>query len=111
TLVMSAVFLPIGFMEGSTGVFYRQFAFTLAIAIVISAVNALTLSPALCALFLKPVHHGNTNGKQLGFKDKFFAGFNVGFEKLTRNYVGSLRFLVRHKWVEIGRASCRESVE
>ncbi len=99
TLVMSAVFLPIGFMEGSTGVFYRQFAFTLAIAIVISAVNALTLSPALCALFLKPVHHGNTNGKQLGFKDKFFAGFNVGFEKLTRNYVGSLRFLVRHKWV------------
>ncbi|RZF62599.1 efflux RND transporter permease subunit [Sphingobacterium corticibacterium] len=99
TLVMSAVFLPIGFMEGSTGVFYRQFAFTLAIAIVISAVNALTLSPALCALFLKPVHHGNTNDKQLGFKDKFFAGFNVGFEKLTRNYVGSLRFLVRHKWV------------
>src|SRR5690606_34206557 len=57
TLVMSAVFLPIGFMEGSTGVFYRQFAFTLAIAIVISAVNALTLSPALCALFLKPMHH------------------------------------------------------
>lgn len=99
TLVMSAVFLPIGFMEGSTGVFYRQFAFTLAIAIVISAVNALTLSPALCALFLKPVHHSNANGKQLGFKDKFFAGFNVGFEKLTRNYVGSLRFLVRRKWV------------
>ena len=53
TLVMSAVFLPVGFMEGSTGVFYRQFAFTLAIAIVISAVNALTLSPALAALFLK----------------------------------------------------------
>lgn len=99
TLVMSAVFLPIGFMEGSTGVFYRQFAFTLAIAIVISAVNALTLSPALCALFLKPVHHGNANGKRLGFKDKFFAGFNVGFEKLTRNYLGSLRFLVRRKWV------------
>jgi HAE1 family hydrophobic/amphiphilic exporter-1 len=56
TLVMSAVFLPVGFMSGSTGVFYRQFAFTLAIAIVISAVNALTLSPALCALFLKNVH-------------------------------------------------------
>ncbi|MFD1771654.1 efflux RND transporter permease subunit [Sphingobacterium suaedae] len=99
TLVMSAVFLPIGFMEGSTGVFYRQFAFTLAIAIVISAVNALTLSPALCALFLKPTHHTNDSGKKLGFKEKFFAGFNIGFEKLTRNYVGSLRFLVRHKWV------------
>ncbi|PRD47843.1 efflux RND transporter permease subunit [Sphingobacterium haloxyli] len=99
TLVMSAVFLPIGFMEGSTGVFYRQFAFTLAIAIVISAVNALTLSPALCALFLKPVHHSPANGRRLGFKEKFFAGFNVGFEKLTRNYVGSLRFLIRRKWV------------
>src|SRR5690606_33198109 len=61
TLVMSAVFLPVGFMEGSTGVFYRQFAFTLAIAIVISAVNALTLSPALCALFLKDSHTGKAN--------------------------------------------------
>ncbi|MFZ4860958.1 efflux RND transporter permease subunit [Sphingobacterium sp. Mn56C] len=100
TLVMSAVFLPIGFMEGSTGVFYRQFAFTLAIAIVISAVNALTLSPALCALFLKPVHHGDAAAEQkLTFKAKFFAGFNVGFEKITNNYVGSLRFLVRRKWV------------
>ncbi|HLS95623.1 MAG TPA: efflux RND transporter permease subunit [Sphingobacterium sp.] len=99
TLVMSAVFLPIGFMEGSTGVFYRQFAFTLAIAIVISAVNALTLSPALCALFLKPMHHGSTQTKKLSFREKFFTGFNVGFEKLTNNYLGSLRFLVRRKWV------------
>ncbi|TYP91062.1 HAE1 family hydrophobic/amphiphilic exporter-1 [Sphingobacterium allocomposti] len=99
TLVMSAVFLPIGFMEGSTGVFYRQFAFTLAIAIVISAVNALTLSPALCALFLKPMHHGSTQTKKLSFREKFFTGFNVSFEKLTNNYLGSLRFLVRRKWV------------
>jgi len=99
TLVMSAVFLPIGFMEGSTGVFYRQFAFTLAIAIVISAVNALTLSPALCALFLKPTHHHPANGKRLNFKERFFAGFNVGFERLTMNYIGSLRFLIRYKWI------------
>ena len=56
TLVMAAVFLPVGFMKGSTGIFYRQFAFTMAIAIVISAVNALTLSPALAALFLKNNH-------------------------------------------------------
>ncbi|MBD0256356.1 MAG: efflux RND transporter permease subunit, partial [Cytophagales bacterium] len=56
TLVMSAVFLPVGFMQGPVGVFYRQFAFTMAIAILISAVNALTLSPALCAIFLKPGH-------------------------------------------------------
>src|SRR5690606_2644178 len=71
TLVMSAVFLPIGFMEGSTGVFYRQFAFTLAIAIVLSAINALTLSPALCALFLKDTPHHGEKKQQLSFKDKF----------------------------------------
>ena len=103
TLVMSAVFLPVGFMEGSTGVFYRQFAFTLAIAIVISAVNALTLSPALCALFLKDVHSVDENGnaRKLTFKQKFFAGFNSGFGKLTNKYLGTLRFLVRFKWVAI----------
>ncbi|MGJ1268013.1 efflux RND transporter permease subunit [Sphingobacterium spiritivorum] len=99
TLVMSAVFLPIGFMEGSTGVFYRQFAFTLAIAIVISAINALTLSPALCALFLKAPQHSEHPAPKVSFKEKFFAGFNVGFDRLTKNYVGSLRFLVKYKWV------------
>jgi HAE1 family hydrophobic/amphiphilic exporter-1 len=103
TLVMSAVFLPVGFMEGSTGVFYRQFAFTLAIAIVISAVNALTLSPALCALFLKEVDHSAAgHGAQKSFKEKFFAGFNNSFDSLTNRYVGSLRFLVRYKWVGLG---------
>jgi len=103
TLVMSAVFLPVGFMEGSTGVFYRQFAFTLAIAIVISAVNALTLSPALCALFLKSTHtSGNGNVKPVGFKARFFTAFNSSFENLSNRYVKSLRFLVRAKWVSIG---------
>ena len=58
TLVMAAVFIPVGFMQGPAGIFYRQFAFTLAIAILISALNALTLSPALCALFLKNNHPG-----------------------------------------------------
>jgi HAE1 family hydrophobic/amphiphilic exporter-1 len=103
TLVMSAVFLPVGFMEGSTGVFYRQFAFTLAIAIVISAVNALTLSPALAALFLKEIHHHGTNdkGHKATFKEKFFAGFNSGFDRLTNKYINSLRFLIRHKWISI----------
>jgi HAE1 family hydrophobic/amphiphilic exporter-1 len=101
TLVMSAVFLPVGFMKGSTGVFYRQFAFTLAIAIVISAVNALTLSPALCALFLKEIHSTNEDGsaKKLTFKEKFFTGFNSGFAKLTNKYTGSLKFLMRAKWI------------
>ncbi|TDQ08140.1 efflux RND transporter permease subunit [Pedobacter metabolipauper] len=103
TLVMSAVFLPVGFMEGSTGVFYRQFAFTLAIAIVISAVNALTLSPALTALFLKENHsHAEDPQVKKSFKEKFFIGFNTGFDKLTNKYLGSLRFLIRYKWVSIG---------
>ncbi len=104
TLVMSAVFLPVGFMEGSTGVFYRQFAFTLAIAILISAVNALTLSPALAALFLKKNHIENSQNNQenIGFKQRFFAGFNKSFEKMTNRYLGSLRFLIRHKKLSIG---------
>ncbi|HTN16871.1 MAG TPA: efflux RND transporter permease subunit [Chitinophagaceae bacterium] len=102
TLVMSAVFLPVGFMEGSTGVFYRQFAFTLAIAIVISAVNALTLSPALAALFLKQ-HVAGANGvvAKKTFKEKFFAGFNSGFNKMTNRYIGSLRWLIRYRWVSM----------
>ncbi|AWI25565.1 efflux RND transporter permease subunit [Flavobacterium pallidum] len=108
TLVMSAVFLPVGFMEGSTGVFYRQFAFTLAIAIVISAVNALTLSPALAALFLKDLPHdghaseGHAEPKPKSFKEKFFIGFNSGFNKLTDKYVKSLRFLIKYKSISLG---------
>ncbi|SDZ84345.1 efflux RND transporter permease subunit [Pedobacter hartonius] len=102
TLVMSAVFLPVGFIEGSTGLFYRQFAFTLAIAIVISAVNALTLSPALCALFLKEPDHGHgheDNVTKRTFKQRFFLGFNSGFQNLTHRYVGSVKFLIKTKWV------------
>lgn len=100
TLVMSAVFLPVGFMEGSTGVFYRQFAFTLAIAIVISAVNALTLSPALCALFLKQIDHDHAgNIVKKTFKQRFFTGFNKSFDSMTRRYVGTLKYLIRVKWV------------
>lgn len=96
TLIMSAVFLPVGFMEGSTGLFYRQFAFTLAIAIVISAVNALTLSPALAALFLKENHA--VVGEKKTFKQKFFAGFNSGFQKITDQYTNGLKFLIKFRW-------------
>ncbi|MNK05939.1 Efflux pump membrane transporter BepE [compost metagenome] len=102
TLVMSAVFLPVGFLEGSTGVFYRQFAFTMATAIIISAVNALTLSPALAALFLKSNHTGETEGKEKGFKEKFFAGFNSSFNAMTNRYISGLRFLIKNKVVSIG---------
>jgi len=101
TLVMSAVFLPVGFMEGSTGVFYRQFAFTLAIAILISAVNALTLSPALCALFLKSNHEVGEPKKKESFSAKFFVGFNRGFSNLTDRYTNGLKYLIRYKWITI----------
>jgi hydrophobic/amphiphilic exporter-1 (mainly G- bacteria), HAE1 family len=102
TLVMAAVFIPVGFMQGPAGVFYRQFAFTLAIAILISAVNALTLSPALCALFLKNPHNEEEgNHKKKGFGARFFKGFNAGFKSLTNRYIQSLRFLVKHKWIPI----------
>ncbi|SKC41707.1 efflux RND transporter permease subunit [Ohtaekwangia koreensis] len=102
TLVMSAVFIPVGFMQGPAGVFYRQFAFTLAIAIVISAVNALTLSPALCALFLKSDHaddHEHSNDK---WSTRFFRSFNTGFSAMTEKYLGSVHFLVKHRWLTIG---------
>jgi len=102
TLVMSAVFLPVGFLEGSTGVFYRQFAFTMATAIIISAINALTLSPALAALFLKDNHAGHPDEPKKGFKEKFFAGFNRSFNAMTDRYVGGLRFLIKNKAVSIG---------
>ncbi|ETZ22528.1 efflux RND transporter permease subunit [Pedobacter sp. V48] len=101
TLVMSAVFLPVGFLEGSTGVFYRQFAFTMATAIIISAINALTLSPALAALFLKDNHADHPDEPKKGFKEKFFAGFNRSFNAMTDRYVGGLKFLIKNKAVSI----------
>ncbi len=103
TLVMAAVFLPVGFMTGSTGIFYRQFAFTMSIAIVISAVNALTLSPALAALFLKSNHApAGEHQTKKGFKDRFYAGFNNAFNNITNRYVGGLKLLVKHKWLSMG---------
>ncbi len=96
TLVMGAVFIPVTFITGPTGVFYEQFGVTLIVAIGISAVNALTLSPALCALFLKP-HHEKKEKK--GFLNRFFKNFNVAFDATTRKYTSALGFLYRHKWV------------
>ncbi|SFM78650.1 hydrophobic/amphiphilic exporter-1, HAE1 family [Chitinophaga sp. YR627] len=101
TLVMAAVFLPVGFMQGSAGVFYRQFAFTLAIAIAISALNALTLSPALCALLLKDVNHDH-HGKPANFKQRFFFAFNKGFENVTGKYVGAVKRMIKYKWASLG---------
>lgn len=102
TLVMCAVFIPVGFMQGPAGVFYRQFAFTLVIAILISAVNALTLSPALCALFLKDPQEGEHSHEKKGFGAKFFNAFNTSFNNMTQKYIYSLKFLIKNKWVAIG---------
>jgi hydrophobic/amphiphilic exporter-1 (mainly G- bacteria), HAE1 family len=99
TLVMAAVFLPVGFMDGSTGLFYRQFAFTMAIAIVISAINALTLSPALAALLLKSPHLEDVDGKKPSFKTRFFAGFNKGFNVVSDRYTQGVKFLINKKWI------------
>ena len=103
TLVMAAVFVPVGFMQGPAGVFYKQFAFTLAIAILISAVNALTLSPALCALFLKNPHNGETANQhsKKGFAGRFFNAFNVGFSATTLRYKRSIEFLIRRRWIAL----------
>lgn len=104
TLVMSAVFIPIGFMTGSSGIFYKQFAYTLAIAIIISAVNALTLTPALCALLLKNTHTDSHSGEQenKGFGKRLFTAFNAGFDNLTGRYIRGLKFLVNRKWLGAG---------
>src|SRR5580704_6556574 len=96
TLVMAAVFVPVGFMQGPAGIFYRQFAFTLATAILISAVNALTLSPALCALFLRNEQH-----QRKGFVGRFSTAFNTGFRTMTQRYLQSLRFLFRRRWIPV----------
>jgi len=99
TLVMAAVFIPVSFITGSAGVFYKQFGLTLAIAILISAVNALTLSPALCALLLKP--HPEGEHHKSGFVQRFYTAFNTGFDILTGKYKRSVQFLAAKKWIAI----------
>ncbi|GHE47510.1 efflux RND transporter permease subunit [Sphingobacterium griseoflavum] len=106
TMVMAAVFLPVGFMEGPAGIFYRQFAYTLATAILISALNALTLSPALCALLLKPVKSDEDRpdapikqNKFNRYKNRFFQAFNVAFDRLTAKYIIAVKYLIGHKKV------------
>jgi hydrophobic/amphiphilic exporter-1 (mainly G- bacteria), HAE1 family len=100
TLVMAAVFIPVSFIGGTSGVFFKQFGLTLAIAIIISAINALTLSPALCALFLKS-HDDEMNEKSI-FK-RFYKYFNLGFNAMTVKYSSSLKYLGKknHRWITV----------
>lgn len=100
TIVMAAVFVPVTFITGPTGVFYQQFGITLAIAIFISALNALTLSPALCAVFLKSTHHDKEYEKR-SWLGKFFYKFNIGFNALTKRYAATFTFFIRHRWLTV----------
>lgn len=95
TLVMMLVFIPVSFMPGTSGVFYQQFGLTMAIAIAFSAVNALTLSPALCAVFLKP--HEEHGDKKTTFVQRFHTGFNAAYDKLLTKYKGYISFFIKAK--------------
>lgn len=99
TLVMAAVFVPVSFIKGSAGVFYKQFGLTLAIAIILSAVNALTLSPALCALFLKP--HAGDGHKRKNLLQRFYTAFNTAFDTTTNKYKQAVLFLSHKKWIAV----------
>ena len=94
TLVMASVFIPVSFMGGVTGTFYQQFGLTMAIAIVISAANALTLSPALCAIFLKP-HDEEGHEKKMSMLDRFHTSFNTSFDAMNTKYKNAVQKLVR----------------
>jgi hydrophobic/amphiphilic exporter-1 (mainly G- bacteria), HAE1 family len=96
TLVMASVFIPVTFISGSSGVFYKQFGVTLAIAIIISAINALTLSPALAAIFLKSKHGVS---KKTGGFHRLYTSFNAGFEAVKEKYVRTVTLLSVKKWI------------
>lgn len=102
TVVMAAVVIPIGFMTGSEGIFYKQFAYTLAVAVALSGLNTLTLTPALCALLFRKQTSRSGMRDTGGFATRFSAAFNAGLDTLTERYVNGLRFLTRHKWLSLG---------
>ncbi|MEY4660674.1 MAG: hypothetical protein RLZZ42_626 [Bacteroidota bacterium] len=99
TLVMSAVFVPVAFLDGPTGIFYRQFSLTMAISIVLSGVTALTLTPALCVMMLKANH--DTNGKQ-NFIQRFFTGFNKKYDKLADKYKHFVSLIANRSTITFG---------
>ena len=94
TLVMASVFIPVSFIGGTSGTFYREFGVTMAVSIFISALNALTLSPALCAIFLKP-HDKDGHEKKMSMVDRFHASFNAAYDKVLAKYKGNVEKLVR----------------
>ena len=106
TLVMMLVFIPVSFMGGTSGIFYRQFGLTMAMAIGLSAVNALTLTPALCAMFLKThdQHHEGAEAqpaKKMSFMKRFFYWFNIMFDALLAKYKKATEFFIKRKWISL----------
>ena len=98
TLVFMAVFIPVSFMGGTSGVFYTQFGITMAVAVGISAINALTLTPALCALILRP-NEIVEEGKKPEFSTRFRMAFEASFDAFKSKYKRSALYFVKHKWM------------
>lgn len=98
TLVFVAVFIPVSFMGGTSGVFYYQFGITMAVAVAISLLNALTLSPAMCALMMSP-HGEYVKGSRMSFSTRFHHAFDTFFGRMVTRYRSSVFFLSRHRWL------------
>lgn len=98
SLVFMAVFIPTSFMGGTSGTFYTQFGLTIAVAVGISAVNALTLSPALCTLLMPP-HIDTSNGQKLSFSSRFHKAFETSFNRILFKYKGGVKFFFKRKWM------------
>ncbi len=98
TFVFMAVFIPVCFMGGTTGVFYTQFGLTMAVAVAISLINALTLCPALSALIMTP-HKTGENGEKLSFSSRFHMAFDTAFHKLMTKYKTGVLFMIKRKWI------------
>lgn len=100
TLVMSAVFIPVSFMGGTSGTFYKEFGITMAISIVISAVNALTLSPALCAILLKPKNEDGS-ARKMSVVDRFHTAFDGAYDKVLVKYKNGVRRIVERPIIAV----------
>lgn len=105
SLVFMAVFIPVSFMSGTSGTFYTQFGLTMAVAVGISAINALTLSPALCALLLRP--YINEDGTQKNnFAARFRNSFNAAFDVVVNKYKNAVLFFIKRRWLSWSLLAC-----
>lgn len=98
TVVFMAVFIPVSFMGGTTGTFYTQFGLTMAVAVGISLVSAMTLCPALCALIMTP-HADASKNEKLSFSSRFHIAFDSAFHRLVNKYKGGVMFMLKNKWL------------